>query len=73
VTAEIVETVAKDFRLDLPISSTDERTKASNKVEIGKASSAMRNLYTPFGATAVSGIRLETPVTAEENNYEPDI
>lgn len=73
VTAEIIETVAKDFRLDLPISSTEERTKASNKFEIGKASSAMRNLYTPVGTTAVSGIRLETPVTAEENSYEPDI
>jgi general secretion pathway protein A len=73
VSAEIIETVAKDFRLDLSTSSADERTKASSKIEIGKPLNAMRSIYTPVGSTAANGVRLETPVTAEENTYEPDI
>jgi hypothetical protein len=72
VTAEIIETVAKDFRLDLPTSSSEERAKTSIKIETGKASSAMRHLYAPVGTAAVSGITLDTPITAEENSYEPD-
>jgi len=72
VSAEIVETVARDFRLDLSAPSTDDRTKAS-KIEIGKPLNTVRSIYTPVKTTAASGIRLETPVTAEENTYEPDI
>lgn len=73
VSAEIIETVAKDFRLNLPVAGADERTKTANKIEIGKPSNVMRSIYTPVGTTAVSGIKLGTPVTTEENTYEPDI
>lgn len=74
VSAEIIETVAKDFRLDLSASlSTDDKTKASNKSEIGKPLNTRRSTYTPVKTTAMGGVRLETPVTAEENTYEPDI
>jgi general secretion pathway protein A len=73
VSAEIVETVARDFRLDLPSAGADLGTKTNSKIGTGKALNTMRDVHTRVGAPGASGIGVETTVTAEENNYEPDI
>jgi general secretion pathway protein A len=73
VSAEIVETVARDFRLDLPSSGADSGIKTGSKIEPGKALNTMRDMYTRVGTPVAGGIGVETAVTAEENNYEPDI
>jgi general secretion pathway protein A len=73
VSAEIIEEVARDFRLDLPNHGADSGTKLRNKMEAVLASGTMRDLYSSAGSSIVSGMRLESPVGVEESKYEPDI
>jgi len=72
VSAEIIETVAREFRLDLPGAGADAATRTSQP-ETGKALNSMRDVYTKIGTSVASRFEMESAVTAEENNYEPDI
>lgn len=73
VTAEIVETVAKDFRLNPNNFGPDLFVDASNKVEVGRASSVTRDPYTAVRVPAVSSTRPGARAPIEESSYEPDI
>lgn len=72
VSAEIIETVAHDFRLDLPGSGSDSGMKGG-RIENGKPLNSKRDVYTQVSASVASRVGMETAVSAEENNYEPDI
>jgi type II secretory pathway predicted ATPase ExeA len=73
VTPEIIEEVARDFRLDLPNSNGSAATKVRNKLEPEQISTNGLDLYTSFRTPIVSGVGLDAPITAEETKYEPDI
>jgi type II secretory pathway predicted ATPase ExeA len=69
VTAEFIEEVARDFRLDVPISIEGAGT---NKTASGQALTGLPNLYPSFRAPVVSGVRRDAPII-KESKYEPDI
>jgi type II secretory pathway predicted ATPase ExeA len=73
VNAEIIEEVARDFRLDLPTPNADPGTRIRSKMDSAPASGPVRNQYTSFVAPASNGMGQETPVGVEESKYEPDI
>jgi general secretion pathway protein A len=72
VTADIIEEVARDFRLDVTSSIEGSAIKISNRAGDGQVFAGSPDLYPSYRAPVVSGIRLETPM-AEESKYEPDI
>jgi general secretion pathway protein A len=74
VSAEIIDEVARDFRLNLPSSIADPGARVRNKFDAWQVSGSKRNLYSNSNSRPnPDGIGLETPVAVEESKYEPDI
>ncbi len=73
VNAEIIEEVARDFRLDLSMRGADPGTKIRSNMDPALVSGATRNHYTSFGVPVVNRMEAKTPVGVEESKYEPDI
>jgi type II secretory pathway predicted ATPase ExeA len=71
--AEIIEEVVRDFRLDVPIQGVDSIRKIRSRLEIGEPSSAIRDHYNHAPARARNGAGIETRFAVEESKYEPDI
>jgi len=73
VTAEIIDEVARDFRLDSPGSRIASDARMANRAD-GKWTVGSKSDSYPVAATPiVSSIKLEAPVTVEESSYEPNI
>lgn len=72
VNAEIIEDVARDFRLNRPFAGIDSAAKARNGFEIGHAPNAARDIRAVVGAPAGVRSTHRMPITVEENNHEPD-
>ncbi len=73
VTAEIVEEVAKDFRLDSPLSKMNLGEWSSNRTEFRRVTSSRSESYISDGPPNVRHMRHEPSVTLEESSYEPNI
>jgi type II secretory pathway predicted ATPase ExeA len=71
-TADIIEEIARDFRLDISSSIESSAAKISNRTISEQASSGLPDRYSSFRAPVGSGVRLDTPIV-EESKYEPDI
>jgi general secretion pathway protein A len=73
VTPEIVDEVARDFRLDLPGTKLAFDARIQNKMD-GKWAAGSKGESFIAGATPiVRTISIEAPVTVEESKYEPNI
>jgi type II secretory pathway predicted ATPase ExeA len=70
VTADIIEEVARDFRLDIPIEGS--AIKIGNRTGNEQTLAGSPDLYPSFRAPVVSRVRSEAPMI-EESKYEPDI
>jgi general secretion pathway protein A len=66
VTSDIVEEVAKDFRLDLSNATGGAGAKIRSKIEPEQTPADVGDLYASFREPVVSGIGLETPIAREE-------
>jgi general secretion pathway protein A len=73
VTAEIVDEVAKDFRLDTSSSRMNADDWRSNKAEFRRMTSSRSESYISDGTPSVRRMRHDPPVTLEESSYEPNI
>jgi general secretion pathway protein A len=71
--AEIVEEVARDFRLDSPSSNTSFVSAPQSRIRTDKTSSARRHNYSTADDPVAAGVGLNAQTPAEEHNYEPDI
>jgi general secretion pathway protein A len=60
VTTEIVDEVARDFRLDLTGSRSSAESRALNRMEVKRAAGSKSDPYAASGAPIVSTINLET-------------
>ena len=65
-TAEIIEEVARDFRLDLSYSAGGAATKIRSKIEPEQTPTNGLDLYTSFREPVVSVVRAEVPIAGEE-------
>jgi hypothetical protein len=65
-TAEIIEEVARDFRLDLSNAHGDAGTKIRSTIEAEEMPTVL-DPYTSSREPVASGIGLEAPVVGEEN------
>jgi len=74
-TAEIIDEVARDFRLDLPIHNAVFDAKSGSESERGRTAESenVHKLYRVVGSPAARGVGLETVVKGDEGRYESDI
>lgn len=73
VSAEIIEEVARDFRLDVPFPSAGPAVGILGKTGSVPASSSQRSHRTPIATPVVTGLGGGASVGVEESKYEPDI
>jgi general secretion pathway protein A len=72
-TAEIVDEVAKDFRLDLPVSKANEDDWNPDKTDFKLVKSSKSDSYISDGPASARRIKHEPSVTVKESSYEPNI
>jgi len=73
VSAEIIEEVARDFRLDVPFPGAGPTAGILGKTGSVSASSSLRSHRTPIATPVVTGLGGGASVGVEESKYEPDI
>jgi general secretion pathway protein A len=71
ITAEVIEDVAREFRLDNSYSPEGRATNAHDKEENGPPVSIPLGRYAGIRSLAVSGA--DAPVAIQESRYEPNI
>jgi general secretion pathway protein A len=72
VTPEVIEDVAKEFRLDVVGSPETERAESHNE-DVRRAITILLNLYPALRRPVASDSDLGAPVTVEASEHEPDI
>jgi general secretion pathway protein A len=73
VSAEIIEEVARDFRLDLPVTGNISGSVSQSRIKMEKPLSLNRHLYATVENPVAAGMGLNVQASAEEHKYEPDI
>jgi len=73
VNAEIIEDVARDFRLNRPVLGIASEAKPRNSIETAHALSASRSTHAVVGTPGGVRSAQRMATTVEENSYEPDI
>jgi general secretion pathway protein A len=72
VTPEVIEDVAKEFRLDVLGSSETEKAEGHN-ADVQRAINALLDLYPVLRRTIASNSDLGAPVSMEASKHEPNI
>ncbi len=71
VTAEVVEDVAREFRLEREFS--DSGNGAHTEMDVQQAAKVLRDLYSALRKPVARGAELNLPVSLEASEYEPNI
>jgi general secretion pathway protein A len=72
-TAEIIEEVARDFRLNVTIPGITSSSRMLTRTGVERPTGMVGHLYTAIGDPAVAGVGPSAPASLEEHKYEPDI
>jgi general secretion pathway protein A len=73
ITAEIVDEVARDFRLDLPASKANSGDWIPAKTDFRRVPNSESEAYISEGSPRATRMKQEPTVTVKESSYEPDI
>jgi general secretion pathway protein A len=73
VTPDVVEDVAKEFRLEVVCSSAADRAASHNGMDIQRAINVLLDLYAASRKPVASDLDLGVPVTFEASKHEPNI
>ncbi len=70
VTPEIIEDVAREFRLDVTSSRNDEETGRTSEIDLRQAASAMLDLFASLRKPDANSPRSESAVASEQSKHE---
>jgi general secretion pathway protein A len=73
VSTEIIDEVARDFRLELSNARITTDSTIPIRADAKRAAGLKSESYAAGGTPRVSAIKLEAPVTVAESKYEPNI
>ena len=73
VTPDIIEDVAKDFRLDVVRSPHAERTDGPDEVDVQRAAKALFDMYSALRKPIARELDLGAPVAVQASKHEPFI
>jgi len=73
ITAEVVEDVAREFRLDSVYFTDSEGTGANGEMDVQRAAKVLRDLYSALRKPVARSADLNLPVSLEASEYEPNI
>jgi general secretion pathway protein A len=72
ITADVVDDVAREFRLDREFSES-AGSGTQNEMDVQRAAKVLRDLYSALRKPAARGAELNLPVSLEASEYEPNI
>lgn len=73
VTPDIIEDIAKQFRLDEFVDEEDDKCGLSKEAEMRRAASALLDLFPDLRRSGASGPNLSTTAVGESSEHEPYI
>jgi hypothetical protein len=73
VTADVVEDVAKEFRLDTAFFSDPEGSGTHGEMDVRQAANVLRDLYSALRKPVSRSADLNLPVSLKASEYEPNI
>jgi general secretion pathway protein A len=73
ITVDIVEDVAREFRLDTNFFSDSESSGAHSERDVQRAAKVLRDLYSALRKPVARSADLNLPVSLETSEYEPNI
>ncbi|HEY1500120.1 MAG TPA: AAA family ATPase [Acidobacteriaceae bacterium] len=73
VTVDVIEDVAREFRLDTNFFSDSDGGGNQNEMDVQRAAKVLRDLYSALRKPATRSADLNLPVSLETSEYEPNI
>jgi general secretion pathway protein A len=73
ISVEVVEDVAREFRLDRDFFSESEVNGAQTEMDVQRAAKVLRDLYSALRKPATRTADLNVPVSLETSEYEQNI
>jgi general secretion pathway protein A len=73
ITVDIIEDVAREFRLDQNFFSDSDGNEAQNEMDVQRAAKVLRDLYSALRKPVARSADLNLPVSLEASEYEPNI
>jgi len=73
ISTDVVEDVAKEFRLDTVFFSDSEASASHNEMDVQRAAKVLRELYSALRTPVTRNGDLSVPVSLEASEYEPNI
>jgi general secretion pathway protein A len=73
ITLDVVEDVAREFRLDRAFFSDSETSGNQNEMDVQRAAKVLRDLYSALRKPVARSADLNVPVSLEASEYEPNI
>ena len=72
VTTDVVDDVAREFRLDREFSESGS-SGSQNEMDVQRAAKVLRDLYSALRKPVARSAELNLPVSLETSEYEPNI
>lgn len=73
ITTDVVEDVAREFRLDRDFFGDADGNASPNEIDTQKAAKVLRDLYSALRKPVTRSAELNLPVSLEASEYEPNI
>jgi general secretion pathway protein A len=73
ITSDVVEDVAREFRLDSLYFSESEGSTTNGEMDVQRAAKVLRDLYSALRRPVARSADLNLPVSLEASEYEPNI
>jgi general secretion pathway protein A len=73
ITVDVVEDVAREFRLDRDFFSESEGSGTHSEMDVQRAAKVLRDLYSALRKPVARSADLNVPVSLETSEYEPNI
>ena len=73
ITVDVVEDVAREFRLDMDFFNESEGNGAQTEMDVQRAAKVLRDLYSALRKPVMRTADLNVPVSLETSEYEPNI
>jgi general secretion pathway protein A len=73
ITVDVIEDVAREFRLDTNFFSDSDGGGTQNEMDVQRAAKVLRDLYSALRKPVARSADLNVPVSLETSEYEPNI
>jgi general secretion pathway protein A len=73
ITVDVIEDVAREFRLDTNFFSDSDGGGTQNEMDVQRAAKVLRDLYSALRKPVARSADLNLPVSLETSEYEPNI